>query len=102
MSIIMSRRCTLTGKSAQFGNNVSHSNRRTRRRFNPNVQGISVASDALGQNVALKIPVSTLRSIEHNGGLDGYLLKTSNLKLTPEAVALKKKIKRALASKAAA
>lgn len=95
----MSRRCTLTGKSAQFGNNVSHSNRRTRRRFNPNVQGVSLASDALGQNVTLKIPVSTLRSIEHNGGLDGYLLKTSSLKLTPEAVALKNKIKKALAAK---
>jgi large subunit ribosomal protein L28 len=97
----MSRRCALTGKVAQFGNNVSHSNRRTRRRFNPNMQDISLVSEALGQTVKLKIPVSTLRSIEHNGGLDGYLLSTSSLKLTPEAVTLKHKIRKAAAAKAA-
>lgn len=97
----MSRSCILTGKVAQFGNNVSHSNRRTRRRFNPNVQAISLISDALGQTVKLKIPVSTLRSIEHNGGLDSYLLKISSLKLTAEGVALKRKIKKATVAKAA-
>jgi large subunit ribosomal protein L28 len=91
----MSRSCALTGKVAQFGNNVSHSNRRTRRRFNPNIQSVSLQSDTLGQKIKLKIPVSTLRSIEHNGGLDGYLLSTSNLKLTQDAVALKNKIRKA-------
>jgi large subunit ribosomal protein L28 len=98
----MSRRCTLTGKSAQFGNNVSHSNRRTRRRFNPNVQGVSLISEALGQSISIKIPVSTLRSIEHNGGLDAYLLTTSSLKLTAEGIALKSKIRKAAKAKAAA
>jgi large subunit ribosomal protein L28 len=91
----MSKRCPLTGKTIQFGNNVSHSQRKTRRRFNPNMQAISVISEALGQTVQIKMPVSTLRTIEHNGGLDNYLIKTSNLKLTPEAVALKRQIKKA-------
>ncbi len=97
----MSKRCPLTGKTIQFGNNVSHSQRKTRRRFNPNMQEISVISDALGQTVKIKMPVSTLRTIEHNGGLDNYLVKTSNLKLTPEAVALKRQIKKAVTRLAA-
>ena len=97
----MSRRCPLTGKSIQFGNNVSHSQRKTRRRFNPNMQQVSVISEALGQTVRIKLPVSTLRTIEHNGGLDNYLVGTSNLKLTPEAVALKKQILKAAQRKAA-
>ncbi len=94
----MSKRCALTGKTIQFGNNVSHSQRKTRRRFNPNMQRVSLLSEALGQKIRLDIPVSTLRSIEHNGGLDAYLLGTSNLKLTPEAVAIKNKIKKAQAA----
>lgn len=97
----MSRRCPLTGKNAQFGNNVSHSQRKTRRRFNPNMQQLSLISEALGQTVRIKMPVSTLRTIEHNGGLDNYLMKTSNLKLTLEAVALKKQIAKAITRKAA-
>lgn len=97
----MARRCILTGKSAQFGNNVSHSNRRTRRRFNPNMQDVTLNSEALGQAITLKIPVSTLRSIEHNGGLDGYLLNTPSLKLTDKALTLKHKIRKAAKAKAA-
>lgn len=97
----MSKRCALTGKTIQFGNNVSHSQRKTRRRFNPNMQHITFMSEALGQKVRLNVPVSTLRTIEHNGGLDAYLLSTSNLKLTAEAVALKKKIQRASTAAAA-
>jgi large subunit ribosomal protein L28 len=97
----MSRRCPLTGKAAQFGNNVSHSQRKTRRRFNPNMQQLSLISEALGQTVRIKMPVSTLRTIEHNGGIDNYLMKTSNLKLTTEAVALKKQIVKAITRKAA-
>ncbi len=92
----MSKRCPLTGKTIQFGNNVSHSQRKTRRRFNPNMQEISVISEALGQTVKIKMPVSTLRTIEHNGGLDNYLINTSSLKLTPEAAALKRQIKKAV------
>jgi large subunit ribosomal protein L28 len=91
----MSKRCTLTGKSILFGNNVSHSHRKTRRRFNPNMQKISVLSETLGENIRLSIPVSTLRTIEHNGGIDSFLLGTSNLKLTSEAITLKNKIKKA-------
>jgi large subunit ribosomal protein L28 len=97
----MSKRCPLTGKSIQFGNNVSHSQRKTRRRFDPNMQPVSLISDALGATVRIKMPVSTLRTIEHNGGLDSYLLGTSNLRLTEEAVALKRQIKKALERKAA-
>ena len=76
----MSKRCAITGKTIQFGNNVSHSQRKTRRRFNPNIQAVSLLSDTLSKRFKLNVTVSTLRSIEHNGGLDGYLLKTSNLK----------------------
>lgn len=97
----MSKRCALTGKTIQFGNNVSHSQRKTRRRFNPNMQSVSLLSDALGQKIRLNIPVSTLRTIEHNGGIDSYLLKTSNLKLTAEAVSIKKMIQRVTSSNAA-
>ncbi|TAE33620.1 MAG: 50S ribosomal protein L28 [Alphaproteobacteria bacterium] len=90
----MAKRCALTGKSIQFGNNVSHSQRKTRRRFDPNMQKISVLSETLGERITLKIPVSTLRTIEHNGGIDSFLLNTSNLKLTADAITLKNKIKR--------
>lgn len=91
----MARRCTLTGKGAQSGNNVSHSQRKTRRRFLPNVQNVSLRSDILGQAVRLKVTTSTLRSVEHNGGLDNYLLNTSSRKLTDEAVKLKRKLRKA-------
>ncbi len=98
----MARRCDLTGKGMQYGNNVSHSNRKTRRRFEPNLRQVSLLSDALGQPVSLRICAHTLRSVEHNGGLDKYLLTTSNLKLTEEAQRIKRKIKKALATKQAA
>jgi len=97
----MARRCTLTGKNAQYGNKVSHSQIKTRRRFNVNVQNVSFISEALGQNVNLKVAASTIRTVDHNGGLDNYLLTTSNLKLTDEAVKLKRKIKKAVEKKAA-
>lgn len=98
----MSRRCDLTGKGIQYGNNVSHSNRKTRRRFLPNLCEVSLLSDALGKPVSLRICAHTLRSVEHNGGLDNYLLTTSNLKLTLEAQRIKRRIKKALAEKKAA
>ncbi len=97
----MARRCELTGKDVQSGNNVSHSNRKTRRRFKPNMQDVTLRSDALGVGVSLRIPVSTIRTVEHNGGLDNYLLSTSSRKLTAEGIALKKQIKKAAAKKAA-
>jgi large subunit ribosomal protein L28 len=97
----MARKCALTGRGVQSGNNVSHANNRTRRRFLPNLQDASMMSDALGHAVGMRVCASTIRSIEHNGGIDAYLLSTSNLKLTDEAQKLKRRIKRALAKKAA-
>ncbi|MEK9646345.1 MAG: 50S ribosomal protein L28 [Alphaproteobacteria bacterium] len=94
----MSRRCAVTGKGVQTGNNVSHAHNKSRRRFLPNLQDTSLLSDALGRVVKLKLSTRAIRSIEHNGGLDAYLLKTSNDKLTEEAVTLKRKVKKARAA----
>ena len=97
----MARKCALTGRGVQTGNNVSHAHNKTRRRFLPNLQDVSLMSDALGHTVGLRLCAKTIRTIEHNGGLDAYLLNTSNLKLTDEAKKLKRRINRALAKKAA-
>ena len=83
------------------GNNVSHANNKTRRRFLPNLQEVSVLSDALGRSVQLRLTTRTIRSIEHNGGLDAYLLGTANSKLSEEAQSLKRKIKKASAAQQA-
>ncbi len=96
----MSRRCSLTGKGVQAGNNVSHAHNKTRRRFLPNLQDTSLLSDALGRVVKLKLSTRAIRTIEHNGGLDAYLLKTADTKLTDEAVSLKPKVKKALVAAA--
>ena len=93
----MSKKCDISGTGVQSGNNVSHANNRTRRRFLPNLQIVSLLSDVLGKAFKLKVCSKTLRSIEHNGGLDAYLESTSNAKLTDEA----KKIKKAIAKKKA-
>ncbi|MFO0389935.1 MAG: 50S ribosomal protein L28 [Alphaproteobacteria bacterium] len=97
----MARRCAITGTGTQSGNNVSHSNRKTRRLFRPNLQTVSLQSDVLGSYVTLRVTAATLRSIEHNGGLDAYLLKHSESKMTEEAARLKRQIKRKLAKQAA-
>jgi len=94
----MARRCIITGKGVQTGNNVSHANNRTRRRFMPNLQNVSLQSELLGENVRMRITTSALRTIEKNGGLDAWLMGTSDAKLSPEAL----KIKRRIARKAAA
>ena len=94
----MSRRCELTGKTNQVGHNVSHANNKTKRVFRPNLQTISLASDALGQTFKLRISMSALRSIDRSGGLDAYLLKARDTVLSPRAL----KLKRAIAKKAAA
>jgi large subunit ribosomal protein L28 len=98
----MARRCSITGTGSMFGHKVSHSNRKTNTRFLPNLQKVSLISDALGATVTLRVTAATLRSIEHNGGLDAYLIKHSSLKLTPDAAKLKRQIERKLAKKAAA
>ncbi len=91
----MARRCALTGKGILTGNNVSHAKNRTRRRFLPNLQNVSFHSDALSKNFKLRVCTKAIRTIEHNGGFDRFLLTTSNRKLTEEAVALKKQILKA-------
>ena len=93
----MSRRCSITGRGVQTGNNVSHANNKTRRRYLPNLQRTSLYSDALGAVVRLRVTVHGLRSIEHRGGLDAYLLAARDSDLGLEVRRIKKRIKRALA-----
>ncbi len=96
----MARRCDVTGKGVQTGNNVSHAHNKTRRRFLPNVQKMTLFSETIGK-VSLKITADALRSIEHKGGLDAYLLNMSNTKLAPEGLKIKNRIEKALSKKAA-
>ena len=91
----MSRRCIITGKGVQVGNNVSHANNKTKRRFLPNLQYGSVLSDALGHAVKLRLTTNAIRTIEHNGGLDAYLLGTPDAKLSSEARRLKRRVEQA-------
>ncbi len=88
----MARRCELTGKETQFGNNVSHAKNRTNRRFVPNLQKVTLYSDSLHQGVKLRISTRALRSVQHNGGLDPYLLSRHDHQLAPEGLRLKRKI----------
>lgn len=97
----MARRCGMTGKGVQTGNNVSHANNKTRRRFLPNLQETRLLSDALDQMVRVRLSTRALRTIEHNGGLDAYLLSTADTKLPEDAMVLKRRIRRALEKKAA-
>ncbi|MHA7065042.1 MULTISPECIES: 50S ribosomal protein L28 [Azospirillum] len=91
----MARRCSVTGKGTQFGNNVSHANNKTRRRFQPNLQETALLSDALGQMVRLRISTNAIRSIEHKGGLDAFLLDAKDDVLSLEARRLKRRIAKA-------
>ena len=90
----MARRCELTGKAVLSGNNVSHANRRTKRRFLPNLCNVTLASDALKKRVRLTISAQALRSVEHRGGLDAYLLKAGDEELSLKARRLKRDIAR--------
>lgn len=96
----MARRCDITGKGVMTGNNVSHAMNKTRRRFLPNVQNTRVMSDILGEWVRVCVTTHGLRTIEHNGGLDAFLLGTPNRKLAPEARRIKRRIEKAQAKKA--
>ena len=91
----MARRCGVTGKGVLSGNNVSHAHNKTRRRFLPNIQTVSLMSEVLGRTVKLRLAASTLRTIENKGGLDAFLMDSSDSKLTTEAVKIKKQIKKA-------
>ena len=98
----MARRCGMTGKGVQTGNNVSHANNKTRRRFLSNLQETRLLSDVLDQMVRVRLSTRAIRTIEHNGGLDAYLLGTSDRKLPEEALVLKRRIRRAMEAKQAA
>jgi large subunit ribosomal protein L28 len=91
----MSRICDLTGKGVVSGNNVAHSNTKTKRRFQPNLQNVTLLSDALGRKLSLRIATSTLRTVQKHGGLDAFLLGTDDAKLAPQALRLKRSIQRA-------
>ena len=97
----MSRRCELTGKGVMTGNNVSHANNRTKRRFLPNLLAVTLLSDTLGQSVRLRISANALRSVEHRGGLDAFLLKAKNDELSAACLKLKRELQKAQAEKAA-
>ncbi|MFZ9501814.1 MAG: 50S ribosomal protein L28 [Beijerinckiaceae bacterium] len=88
----MSRRCELTGKAVQTGNLVSHSNRKTRTRFLPNLCNVTLISDALGRSVRLRVAAAALRSVEHRGGLDAFLLKAREEDLSQNAKTLRREI----------
>ncbi|WP_448191718.1 50S ribosomal protein L28 [Azospirillum sp. sgz301742] len=98
----MARRCSVTGKGTQFGNNVSHANNKSRRRFQPNLQETSVLSDALGTSVRLRLSTNAIRTIEHKGGLDAFLLDAKDAVLSLEARRLKRRIAKAQEKAAAA
>jgi large subunit ribosomal protein L28 len=88
----MSRRCELTGKGAQVGHKVSHSNRKTKRRFLPNLCNVTLISDALDRSVKLRISANAIKSVDHRGGLDAFLMKASDDELSPRALDLKREI----------
>jgi large subunit ribosomal protein L28 len=96
----MARRCIISGKGVQVGHNVSHANNKTKRRFMPNLQVTSLLSDALGAPIRIRLSAHAIRSIEHNGGIDAYLLGMSDAKLSPEARRLKRRVAAAAARKA--
>lgn len=98
----MSRACELTGKSVQYGNNVSHANNKSRRRFLPNLCDVTLLSEALGKSYRLRVSANALRSVEHRGGLDAFLAKADEKELSQRARLLKRQIAKKLAEQASA
>ena len=98
----MSRKCAITGKGVLVGNNVSHANNKTKRRFLPNLQVISLQSDALGVPIRLRLSANTIRTIEKQGGIDAYLTSTPAARLTAEAQRLKRRVAASRARKESA
>ena len=96
----MSRRCELTGKGVQYGNNVSHAHNKTRRRYLPNLQKVSLMSEVLNRTVHLRASAAAIRSVEHRGGLDAFLMDTRDAELSVELRRLKKQIRKASAKAA--
>ena len=93
----MARRCELTGKGVQSGNNVSHAKNRTRRRFLPNLVNVTLLSETLGTGVKMRVSAHALRSVEHRGGLDAFLAKAKDTDLSTNALQIKRKIEKAQA-----
>ncbi|MCC7321058.1 MAG: 50S ribosomal protein L28 [Rubellimicrobium sp.] len=91
----MSRRCELTGKGPMSGNNVSHANNKTRRRFLPNLQPVTLISDTLGRSFSLRISTAAIRAVDHRGGLDAFLAKADDADLSSGALQIKKDIAKA-------
>jgi large subunit ribosomal protein L28 len=91
----MARRCELTGTSVMTGNNVSHAHNRTRRRFLPNLCNVSLISEALGRKIRFKVSAQALRTVEHRGGLDAFMMKAKNNELSLKARRLKRQIQKA-------
>jgi len=88
----MSRRCELTGKTRQIGHKVSHSNRKTKRRFLPNLLNVTLLSESLGRAVRMRISANALKTIDHRGGLDAFLLAARDADLSPRALEIKRQI----------
>ena len=97
----MSRRCIVTGKRVLVGNNVSHANNKNKRRFLPNLQVISLLSDALGKPIRLRLSSRGIKTVEHAGGLDAWLLKTPSAKLDLDTRRLKRQVQKAIEKRAA-
>jgi large subunit ribosomal protein L28 len=96
--VIMSRRCELSGKGVMTGNNVSHANNKTRRRFLPNLNQVTLISETLDKPVRLRVSAHALRTVEHRGGLDAYLLKARAEDLSPRALKIKRELEKARAA----
>jgi large subunit ribosomal protein L28 len=94
----MSRICELTGKGRQVGHNVSHANNKTKRLFLPNLQNVTLMSEKLDRSFKFRVSTHGLRSVEHNGGLDNWLLKQSDTKLSPRALKVKRELAKATAA----
>ena len=94
----MSRRCELTGKGPMVGNNVSHANNKTKRRFLPNLNDVTLQSETLGRGVKLRISASALRTVDHRGGLDAFLAKAKDTELSSRALKVKREIEAARTS----
>lgn len=91
----MARRCELTGRTVQTGNNVSHANNKTRRRFLPNLCSVSLMSESLNEQIRLRVSAYALRAVEHRGGLDAFLLKSRGSELSPKARRLRRRVAKA-------
>ncbi|MET0866910.1 MAG: 50S ribosomal protein L28 [Pseudorhodoplanes sp.] len=93
----MSRKCDLTGKAPLTGNKVSHSNRKTKRRFLPNLVNVTLTSDSLDRSVRFRISANALKTVDHRGGLDAFLAKAKDDELSPKALKIKREVEKKLA-----